>query len=263
VRPDAPLSFFHPDGPAGPRYRLVSSSGSFAEVGGDGVHQRAALLTALDAEPLRFSTSALLRPIAQDVLLPTAAYVGGPAEVQYFAQLEPLYAAYELRVPLVVPRARLRILEDRAMRLLSRLGLEPDDAQRAEDDLLATCAGDRALGETVRTLSSSFDAALDAVRTRLEEAGPGLPSAIEKTRATVRMAVSRLAERADKALAHQDARLVDDVRRLKLLLHPNDVPQERVYGVSWFAARYGERAFVERVLGAITPFDPTPRDVHP
>ncbi|TMQ06373.1 MAG: bacillithiol biosynthesis cysteine-adding enzyme BshC, partial [Deltaproteobacteria bacterium] len=93
VRPGAPLSFFHPAGPLGPRVRLEPVPGrpggddAFAEVGGGAVHSRAELLAALAADPLRFSTSALLRPIAQDTLLPTAAYVGGPAEVGYFAQL--------------------------------------------------------------------------------------------------------------------------------------------------------------------------------
>ena len=75
------------------------------------------------------------------------------------------------------------------------------------------------------------------------------------------MAVSKLAGKYEKALLHQDQGLVDDVRRVKQLLYPQDVPQERFYGLPYFAARYGERAFVERVLAAIDPFDPRPRDL--
>ena len=40
-------------------------------------------------------TSALLRPLLQDRLLPTAAYVGGPAEIAYHAQIGPAYAAFD------------------------------------------------------------------------------------------------------------------------------------------------------------------------
>src|SRR5439155_1167303 len=83
----------------------------------------AALLAALRDEPRRFSTSALLRPIVQDTLLPTVAYVGGPSEVAYFAQLGPLYRAFDRTPPLVVPRARFRITDGRTRRLLDRLGL--------------------------------------------------------------------------------------------------------------------------------------------
>ena len=34
----------------------------------------------------QLSPNALLRPVVQDYMLPTAAYVGGPAELAYFAQ---------------------------------------------------------------------------------------------------------------------------------------------------------------------------------
>jgi bacillithiol biosynthesis cysteine-adding enzyme BshC len=263
VRAGAPLSFFHPDGPAGPRYRLVPGRGGFAEVGGGRVHEPPAILTALDAEPLCASASALLRPIVQDVLLPTAAYVGGPAEVAYFAQLAPLYAAWELPTPLVVARSSLRILEEKTVRLLARLRLQPDDVARPEDDLLAACVtAAPGVDEEVRALRQSFDAALDALRPSLEGAGPGMPAAIAKTRATVRIALTRLAERGARARAHRDQRLVGDVRRLQSWLCPGGVPQERFYGLSYFAARYGERSFVERVLAAVSPFDPTPRDLR-
>jgi len=265
VRAGAPLSFFHPDGAAGRRVRLVPSGNGFVEVGGERCYSRAALLAALDADPLRFSTSALLRPILQDSLLPTAAYVGGPAEVAYFAQIAPLYEAYQLPVPLLVPRARFRILEDKTLCLLGRLQLSPDDVARPEDELLAArrrtvpTVLDRT--ELARTLRDPFEAALQAVRARVEHAGAGLTTAIEKTRATVAMAVSKLAAKYDTALLHQDQAAVDDVRRVKQLLYPYDTPQERVYGLSYFAARYGERTFVEQVLGAIEPFDPRPRDL--
>jgi bacillithiol biosynthesis cysteine-adding enzyme BshC len=265
VRAGAPLSFFHPDGAARRRVRLVAAPGGFAEVGGQDLHSCAALLAALAADPLRFSTSALLRPILQDTLLPTAAYVGGPGEVAYFAQLAPLYAAYRLPMPLLVPRARLRILEEKTLRLLARLQLEPGDATRPEDELLAihrpSAPAALDLAELKRALLAPFDAALRDVRGRIEGAGPGLTTAIEKTRATVEKAVARLSHKYETALLHQDQGLVDDVRRVKQLLFPQDVPQERFYGLAYFAARYGERAFVERVLAAIDPFDPRPRDL--
>jgi bacillithiol biosynthesis cysteine-adding enzyme BshC len=265
IRPGAPLSFFHPDGPAGPRFRIVPAAGGFAEVGGERTHTPEALLAALDAEPLRFSTSALLRPILQDSLLPTAACVGGPGEVEYFAQLAPLYDAYDLPVPLVVPRTRLRILEARTRRLLDRLGLKPDDGGRPEDELLAVASGaDPARldpAAVTHALLAPFDAALGEVRAKIECLGPGLPVAVAKTRAAVATAVARLAGKVERARLHQDRGLVDDVRRLQELLCPNGLPQERVYGLPYFAARYGEGAFIDRVLAAATPFDPQPVDL--
>jgi uncharacterized protein YllA (UPF0747 family) len=131
--------------------------------------------------------------------------------------------------------------------------------------LLAQSARTDATGldrtELARRLLAPFEAALQEMRRTIERAGPGLTSAIEKTHATVQMAVTKLAGKYDKALLHQDQQAVDDVRLVKQLLYPQGVPQERFYGPSYFAARYGERAFVEQVLAAIDPFDPSPRDL--
>jgi len=39
-------------------------------------------------------------------------------------------------------------------------------------------------------------------------------------------------------------------------------PQERVYGISYFAAKHGERAFVERVIGAAADAGDGPVDLE-
>jgi bacillithiol biosynthesis cysteine-adding enzyme BshC len=265
VRRGAPLSFFHPRGASGPRYRLEPADGGFAEVGGSGTHSPSALLAALAADPLAFSTSALLRPILQDTLLPTAAYVGGPGEVAYFAQLGPLYAEYGLPMPVVVPRARFRVVDEGTRRLLDRLRLDPDDTLAPEDALLARCqAPERDLprpAQLAQALVEPFDQALAHLAPRLAAVGQGLDAAMERTRGAVQTAVSKLAAKYEKASLHRDQKLVDDVRRLKRLLYPGDAPQERFYGLPSFAARFGEREFVHAVLAAVRPFEFAPRDL--
>jgi uncharacterized protein YllA (UPF0747 family) len=85
---DASLAFFHPSGAAGPRFRPDREGDGFRTP--LGWVSRADLRARLAADPLSFSTSALLRPLVQDTMLPTAAYLGGPAECTYFAQLPPV-----------------------------------------------------------------------------------------------------------------------------------------------------------------------------
>ncbi len=267
VRPGAPLSFFHPQGAAGPRCRLAPASGGFREVGGDRTHMLATLLSVLETDPLSFSTSALLRPVLQDVLLPTAASVCGPGEVAYFAQLAPVYDAFGLPMPLVVPRARFRVVEEKTRRLLARLHLASSDAARPQDELLAAAGAADAefpdSAEIAATLLPPFVSALAAWQDRSAPRAPGLERAFEKTRATVEMAVSRLGQKVDKARLRRDEGLIEDVRRLQSFLAPGGVPQERVYGLPYFAARYGDRRFVERVLSATRPFDAAEQDLSP
>jgi bacillithiol biosynthesis cysteine-adding enzyme BshC len=261
VREAAPLSFVHGAGPAAARHRLAASAHGFDEIGGARTYDASALHALLEQQPLCFSTSALLRPILQDVVLPTAAYVGGPGEIAYFAQLAPVYAAFELPMPLIVPRARLRVIESGTARLLGKLGLRAADAARDERALLAQIAAAHAGPDAVldsdglqRALLAGFDRALDAAlpagALRDELASP-----IAKTRDNVARAAAKLAEKYGDALARGDQARVHDVQRLKALLHPNGAPQERFYGLPYFAARHGERAFLDAVLRAAEPFD--------
>ena len=259
VRPGAPLSFYHPDGARGPRVRLEPTPGgasdAFAECGGGAIHSRAALAAALAEDAMRFSTSALLRPIVQDTLLPTAAYVGGPAEVAYFAQLPPVYRAFGKAMPLVVPRCRFRIIDERARRLLDRLALTVADAERPEAELLARLRTPGAGGaEVSERLLAPFAAAHDELARALAEAGPEIARSLARTRGTVERAISRLAGKVERAASYEDAALVDAVRRLRALVHP-DAPQERKLGLAGFTPRASDRAIVERVLAAIDPSD--------
>lgn len=285
VRPGAPLSFFHPEGAQGPRVRLEPApGGGFAEVGSGAVHTAAELTRALDADPMRFSSSALLRPIVQDTLLPTAAYVGGPSEVAYFAQLGPVYRAFDRRsqivggedpdgpaggagdlprginrpLPLVVPRARFRIVDERARRLLTRLGLTVADAERPEAELLARLRGP-GLGaaEVSARLYAPFSAAHAELAVTLAGAGPEIDKALARTAGSVERAIGKLAGKVERAALYRDAALVDAVRRLRALLVPDGVPQERKLGLAGFAARAGDRAIALRVLAAIDPADVT------
>jgi uncharacterized protein YllA (UPF0747 family) len=266
IRSGAPLSFFHPHGAAGPRYRLEPDGDAFRTAGGGTRHSLAELLAALEADPLAFSSSALLRPIVQDTLLPTAAYVGGPAEIAYFEQLPPLYAAFGMTRPRVVPRARFRVVDEKTAAMLDRLGLAPADAERPESELLERLFGGadaaREAAEVEAALTAPFEEARRALAPRLLAAGPGLDAALEKTAASVRGSVEKLAAKYRAALLHRDAARVEELRRVQRMLHPGGAPQERTLGLATFAARWGDRRFVTRVLDAIDPFDSTLKDLR-
>ena len=259
VRAGSPLVFFHPDGAEGPRVRLDPvGADRYVEVGAERVHARRELLAALEHDPLCCSTSALLRPLVQDTLLPTVAYVGGPAEVAYAAQLAPLYQALGLAQPAVVRRASFTIVDVRMRALLARLGLAPGDATASEDELLARVRRDAVTAEAiVARLFAPFAAAHAELAGELA----GLDRALARTRASVERAIGKLARKAERAALHADAELVAAVRRVRATLGPEGAPQERVLSLSAFATRDGDRALVERVLAATDPFDPSLKEL--
>lgn len=257
VRPDAPLSFFHPEGPAGPRCRLTHADGGFALVGGTRTRTLSELLHELDRDPASFTTSALLRPILQDTWLPTIAYVGGPAEVAYFAQLKPVYELFDLAMPIVVPRTQLRLVERPTRLALARRGLSAAEAIRPlEEAITLTLPAMSAASDGERLtqrLVAGVDRLLDEAAPELAAAGNRAARALEKTRKTMAFSAAKLGQSLDKAVLLRDRETVSDLEMIRDRLLPRGVPQERFFAPASFAARYGQRAFIDRILAAAEP----------
>lgn len=79
----------------------------------------------LAAKAEHLSPNALLRPVIQDYLLPTAAYVGGAAELAYLAQSQVLYRKLLGRQPVAFPRAGFTLLDERASKRVGKYQLSP------------------------------------------------------------------------------------------------------------------------------------------
>ena len=264
LRPGSPLAFFHLDRAEGPRYRLDAAGEGFTlPTAPPGLISEAELLQVLETDPQRFSTSALLRPLLQDTLFPTAAYVGGPAEVGYFAQMMPLYGHFGLEPPLVVPRARFRLLLPQTRRVLEVLGLTASEAERPLSELTqqlttALLPAEQAPGEA---WLAEVEARLGGFEQIAEVLDPGLYKAVERTRNTLRRAVGRLGRGAHRVAASKDSILSERLARLSGALYPDGAPQERSLCFAAFAAAVGPGQLVQTILGTLEPLKPLVKEV--
>lgn len=78
-------------------------------------------------EPERFSPNLLLRCIYQQMFFPCLIYVGGPAEVAYWAQMKGLFSFFKLPMPIVYPRCRFILLPQKIKKWLSEINIFVDD----------------------------------------------------------------------------------------------------------------------------------------
>ena len=88
-------------------------------------YSTAELLAILETEPERLSPNALLRPVFQDAILGTSAYVGGPAEIAYFAQSQVLYERILGRTTPVLPRLSATLIEPRGRGIAAAVRSRP------------------------------------------------------------------------------------------------------------------------------------------
>jgi len=266
TRGPASLAFFHPEGPAGARFRPLREGDRFRTPLGTVTLPE--LRARLADDPLSFSSSALLRPLVQDSLLPTAAYLGGPAECTYFAQLPPLYALAGLEMPMVAPRARFRVVDPWTSAQLDALGLDAADVEQPAHELAARIHAfpEWMDGSLRRRLLAPVERELEALRPRAVAVNPALSRSIDKTRAHVARGVDRLLARLQRRILESRGTGTEALGRLDALiaaLRPGGLPQERVHGFWGIAAEVGPRALVSALVAAARPLSPEIRTVRP
>lgn len=269
VRPGSPLCFVHPDGALGPRYRLDVDGGDRFTLVGDPKQRSlttAELLEKIEVDPRLVSTSALLRPLLQDSLLPTAVTLGGPSELAYLAQCVPLYARLGVPMPIVCPRPSFRVLTSRAVSLMRRIGISAAALSLPWQEMvaqrMAEIDGGGAKPEVVdEMLSQSLADVVQQLYLASVPLGSMMDSALKKTEYSLQLAIRRFSERYRTAFITRDQLTTDRWAKLQAELYPKNTPQERVYGVITYAADVGMMQLKRQVLDSIEPFGYGTREI--
>jgi bacillithiol biosynthesis cysteine-adding enzyme BshC len=196
----------------------------------------------LSARAGHLSPNALLRPVVQDYLLPTAAYVGGPAELAYLAQAEVIYKVLLGRMPVVEPRSAFTLLDVRAAKLIERYRLALADFFHGEEMLrerISHALVPVGLGQHFHEATGAVSRILDNLDGELHAFDPTLATALAKSRAKILYQLSKLDRKVSREALRRDARAEAEAAYLYHLIFPNKHLQERFYSILPFVARHG------------------------
>ncbi len=207
----------------------------------------------LAARAESLSPNALLRPVVQDSMLPTVAYVGGPAELAYLAQSQVIYQELLGRMPVAAPRASATLLDARSAKLFDRYGLTLPDFFRGEDAIRERMAAKlvppglaAAIGEArVRT-----GEVLDGLQGAFGGFDPTLAAAFATSRRKIEYQLAKTERKAARESLRRDERASRDAASLCGLVFPHKHLQERLYSIIPFLARHGQE-LVGRLAGEI------------
>jgi len=190
--------------------------------------------------PESLSPNVLLRPIVERAILPTVAYLAGPGEIAYFAQVSAVADALELPQPLAVPRWSTTLLEPRVERLLGRLHVEREElaVPHAVETRLARAAMPRSVAERLQMLRRDVERDIAAIEVADEETLVP-PASLQGLRRTMLHRLDRLERRYAASVKRRETQLMRDVATVRASLYPNGIRQERLLNFVSFLARYG------------------------
>jgi bacillithiol synthase len=229
-----------PDGTRGNRRPIAVSGGKF--VCGEQSWTTEELVRAVKAEPEKFSPNALLRPVLQDFLLPTAAYVAGPAEIAYFAQAEVIYKKLLGRMTVILPRAAYTILDAKADKLLRRYGLKVEDVWRGSQELrskMETSSVPTTLGKNFDKSVKESAKMLAQLKKQIVRLDPTLGGAVETAQKKIAFQLEKLKRKTGKAQALKAGLIAAHEEFLESLLYPHKMLQSRELCFLPFLASWG------------------------
>ncbi|NIP56784.1 MAG: bacillithiol biosynthesis cysteine-adding enzyme BshC [Gemmatimonadetes bacterium] len=229
------------EGPEG-RERLYRTEEGLRLHRSDEEFTREELAGRVETDPRILSPNVLLRPVVESVVFPTVAYVAGPGEIAYFAQLPDLFEAHGASAPVVVPRRSLTIVEGKNGKVLEKFDLELADLDRPFHELASEVAREevppevqRALGELRGAIGEKSGALLRVAR----EIDPTLKGPINHARNTAFGELEEVEKKIAQALKRENEIALAQLEKAQVHLFPLGRPQERVLNVFYYLVRYG------------------------
>ncbi len=202
------------------------------------------LVSEIENSPERFSPNVFLRPVIQDHLLPTIAYIGGPGEIAYYAQMKSMYEVFGMKMPVIVPRFSMTLIESSVERIIDKLpfsiaeynnrieDLEKDFVKRTEDVDIERLFG---------IWKNQMEELTKKKKNEIHEIDPSLAGSVGKVTAVYFNELDKLKGKAYKSVKHQEKVQLDRIAKIKNNLFPNNNLQEREIAFIYFMNKYGPK----------------------
>jgi bacillithiol synthase len=220
---------------------------------GDGSFTLDELVEIARAEPERLSPNVALRPVAQDSLLPTLAYIGGPGEIAYFGQIGALAEWHGRPVTPLLPRASATIIEQRYAKLLQAHGLQFQDLFDGFDRVMQTLVERNIASETAGLFDETLEfvqAQIDKIGRSLADIDPTLVGATGTAREKILYQLNHLRTRFTDAQTRKEEQTSRQIQRAMGALFPWSNLQERRLNILHFLSRYGT-GFLQQMLDSL------------
>jgi bacillithiol biosynthesis cysteine-adding enzyme BshC len=232
------LFMFHKEG----RYLIEPRENDFSLKGTRHFISKEELLRIAAETPEVLSPNVALRPICQDVLLPTVAYVAGPSEIAYYAQLKGVYEHFGMKMPVIYPRASATIVEEKVNRVVEKFGLDvidflhnPEGVQRKVVEMVSEIKVD----EMFQDAAKRTNELLNEMKFGLNYIDSTLMGPLDATREKIGSQLDILREKVSQAQEKKHEVALRQLGKASHLLFPNNNFQERELNLVYFTTKYG------------------------
>jgi bacillithiol biosynthesis cysteine-adding enzyme BshC len=210
------------------------------------------LLRILQESPELFSPNVVLRPICQDYLLPTVAYVGGPGEISYFAQLKPAYKHYDITMPVIFPRASVSIIEGKIAKFMNTFNVKLEDI--FHHNFLISKVVDKLsevkIEDEIAKYTDEMNKVFYDMRNMTVKVDQTLLNAVDNMKEKMKQSLEQFKNKLINAQAKKSDTTNTQIDKVVNNIYPNHNLQERIINVTYFLNKYDE-AFIKKLFHEI------------
>ena len=229
------------DGPGG-RERLYRDPSGFRLRTSKEVRTSSDVRRSFDSDPASISPNVLLRPVIESHVFPTLAYVAGPGEMAYFAQLGSYFKAHNMEMPIVWPRFTVTTVEKKIGKILKKFDLTSDQLQRPFHEVATDFAREESPVEikvAISNLRASVGAGVKDLQVAVKAVDPTLKDSTDHVRNQAFAALQEVEKKVTQAVKRESEIALSQLEKAQLHLMPNGKPAERVQGPMYYLVRYG------------------------
>jgi bacillithiol biosynthesis cysteine-adding enzyme BshC len=222
------------------------ADGTFQTRDGSETYTKQQLLTMLEENPEQFSANVVTRPLMQEYLLPTLAFVGGPGEIAYWGLYAESFRRMGFEMPPLIPRLSFSLFEGAVQKNMRKYEVSTKEAltglaEKREQFLAAqdTLNFEEKFNDVREKITRLYTPLIrDAA-----EIERGLQNLGEKNLEKVLEQVSYYENKIQAAFVKQHEAALRQFDRIAVSLFPLDKPQERVYNIFGYLNKYGMEWF--------------------
>ncbi|GLY10584.1 bacillithiol biosynthesis cysteine-adding enzyme BshC [Pseudobacillus badius] len=225
----------------------------------DGViqYEKAELLNLLEREPEKFSNNVVTRPLMQEWLFPTLAFIAGPGEIAYWAELKAAFEQLDMKMPPIEARLNMTLVERGVVRSLEELHVPLDLAVRegieAPKERFWHSVRDDHFHEMIEGVEQSLMAQYDELEKRAQNLHQETVPVILKNREFHLKQLAFLTRKTDEMIQRRHEVVLNKYEKLQNALRPLGSPQERIRNVYEYLNKYGPD-FVHELMEFDFPF---------